>query len=134
MAHAGGRPSKYGKNTCKRAAKLFAEGKSIVQVAAELNVSRDTIYAWAKEHNEFSDTLTVGLAKAEAYWEQIAQLGGAGQMNVSPGLLSLILKCRYHWTETQDVNITGDMGITTITSEERDKRITDLLAKANGLN
>jgi hypothetical protein len=131
MAHAGGRPTKYNKTICKRVLELFSEGKSVIQVAAELNVCRDTLYTWAKEHSEFSDTLIRGLTKAEAYWEQIAQAGAAAQITVNTGMLSLILKCRYHWTETQEIDLKGDMSITNLTPEERDREIRALLTLAD---
>jgi len=133
MAHAGGRPPKYRKKLCEEALKLFSEGYSIVQVAAAFNVSRETIYAWGREHKEFSDTLTIGTAKAEAFWETITQAGasGANEQPVNQGLLSLIMKCRYHWTEKQDVSISGDMSVKVadLTPEERKEKVKQIIDK-----
>jgi predicted transcriptional regulator len=134
MAHPGGRPTKYNNKFCEKALKLFEKGLSVVQVAAELNVSRDTIYQWAKVHSEFSDTLAMGIAKAEAFWETILQAGasGANDEPVNPGLLSLIMKCRYHWTETKEVNLTASVDdVTSLSPEDRKRRIAELMQKAN---
>jgi len=109
----GGRPTLYDESLCEKALELFGKGLSVVQVAAEFNVSRDTIYEWAKVHPEFSDTLSTGIAKAEAFWETILQGGasGANEQPVNQGLLSLIMKCRYHWTEKQGIDLSGGMNI-----------------------
>jgi len=134
MAHAGGRPTKYNKKLCEKALKLFEKGFSIVQVAAEFNVSKDTIFEWAKVHPEFSDSLAKGKAKAEAFWETILQGGasGANEQPVNQGLLSLIMKCRYHWTETKDINLNAAVDdVTSLTPEDRKRRIAELMQKAN---
>ena len=128
----GGRPTLYDESLCEKALELFSKGLSIIQVAAEFNVSRDTIYEWAKVHPEFSDTLSTGIAKAEAFWETILQGGasGANEQPVNQGLLSLIMKCRYHWTETKDINLNAAVDdVTSLTPEERKKRIAELMQK-----
>ena len=128
-----GRPTKYDKTMCEKVLELMSKGKSIVQVAAEFNVSRETIYAWEKEHKEFSDTLSIGRMKSEAFWEEVLQEMAVKQNAVTNGNLALILKCRYRWTEKQDIGLSGDLtvdDVTSLTPEERRKRIADFIDKA----
>ena len=131
---AGGRPTKYNKSLCKKALKLMEQGKSIVQVAANFNISRETIYAWEKEHKEFSDTLSTGRVKAEAFWEQVLQDVAQKQNAVTNGNLALIMKCRYRWTEKQEIGLTGDVAVDNITGlspDERKAKINELLERYN---
>jgi hypothetical protein len=48
----------------------MAEGASITECAAEIRVSKQTIYNWAEEHPEFLDSLNEGRALCEAWWER----------------------------------------------------------------
>ena len=53
-----GRPTKYSSEIGEVVFSLMDDGLSVVQVARKLNVSRSTIYKWAEDNSEFSDTLT----------------------------------------------------------------------------
>jgi transposase len=133
MAHGGGRPSKYKKEYCSKAIELFSEGKSVIQIAAELNISRDTIYEWQKSHPEFFDSIKKGMAKSEAYWEHLLQGGAAGLVNINAAALIFLLKNRFQWRDRieQNIDMKGDMNITSLTPEERDSEIMSLLALAD---
>jgi orotate phosphoribosyltransferase-like protein len=128
-----GRPSKYKAEYCSKAVELFSDGRSIIQIAAELNVSRDTIYEWQKIHPEFSDSIKRGLTKSEAYWERMLQGAAAGLVNVNSAALIFLLKNRFQWKDRieQDIDLKGGVDITHLTPEERDKEINALLALAD---
>jgi orotate phosphoribosyltransferase-like protein len=113
-----GRPSKYRKEYCSKAIKLFSEGKSVIQIAAELNVSRDTIYEWQKTHSEFSDSIKRGMAKSEAYWEHLLQGAAAGLVNINSAALIFLLKNRFQWTDRVDQNISGGLQFVRVTDSE----------------
>jgi orotate phosphoribosyltransferase-like protein len=108
-----GRPSKYKKKYCSRVIELFSEGKSVIQIAAELDVSRDTIYEWQKAHHDFSDSIKKGMAKSEAYWEHLLQGAAAGLVSINSAALIFLLKNRFQWTDRMDQNIahSGDITI-----------------------
>lgn len=71
MAHPGGRPPIYGAEIIERAKEYLAMCKDVVEdgklvrveipskggMASYLNVSRESLYAWAKEYPEFSDIM-----------------------------------------------------------------------------
>ena len=127
-----GRPTKYDESMCEKVIELMSQGKSIVQVAAEFNVSKDTIFEWEKVHKEFSDSLMLGRLKAEAFWEGHLQKLAKSKNSITNGNLALILKCRYRWTEKQDIGLSGDLSVddvTSLTPEERRKRIADFIDK-----
>jgi hypothetical protein len=58
---------------------LAKEGQSFAQIAAALDVSRQTIDNWAQEHPEFLEALARAKAHAQAWWET------AGQSNLLTG-------------------------------------------------
>jgi len=66
-----GRPTSYKKKYNKETLDHFSKGKTIAQLAAKFKVHRSTIYQWAIDNEEFSDTLRTGLEMAQAYWENI---------------------------------------------------------------
>jgi hypothetical protein len=68
-----GRPTLYMFEHCDTAIALGKEGKSITVLAATLEVSKDTIYEWAKVHKDFSDALTRMRALSQAWWEDAGQ-------------------------------------------------------------
>jgi len=145
MAHAGGRPTKYKKKFCEIVLNLMKQGESVVACCAELNISRETFYKWVKEYPEFSDTYKRGMIYAETWWENIGKNGvlcleiadNKGNVGrVHPGMYAFFMKNRFHWTDrveqivTADVNATVD-DVTSLTPEDRKKRIAELMQKAN---
>lgn len=66
--HPGGRPSKYTKTMCSAIIDCGKQGMCLAEMAAELDVSRSTLFNWAEEHPEFLDAFTRAQELAEAYW------------------------------------------------------------------
>lgn len=94
----GGRPSKYKKEYCAEAVKFLANGKSIIQLSAHIDVCKDTIYEWAKVHAEFSDALTRGKELSQAYWEgELCSMMYNKEVN-SP-LVKLYFANRFGWSD-----------------------------------
>jgi len=100
---AGGRPMKYKKAYCKIAENVLAEGFSMAVVAADCDVTRETIYNWMENHPEFFDSIKRGQQKGQAYYERLLKAKVAGQKvkNFDPKLsdtacLIFALKTRFH--------------------------------------
>lgn len=70
-----GRPSDFKPEYCDAVIALGREGKSKAQLAAALDVSRQTIENWADRHPEFMDALTRARDLALAWWEEQGQAG-----------------------------------------------------------
>jgi hypothetical protein len=70
-----GRPSAYKPEYCDQAIEAGRAGKSLTWLAAELDVNRDSLYEWAKVHDEFSDALTRMRQLSQRWWEDKGQDG-----------------------------------------------------------
>lgn len=51
----------------------------MASVAADLDVSRETVYAWMKKYPDFSYSIKRGKAKGQKYFEQIMMSKVTGQ-------------------------------------------------------
>lgn len=71
----GGRPTDYRPEHCSRVIELGREGKSRAQIAAALDVARETISNWEKAHPEFLGAMTRAHDLALAWWEDQGQTG-----------------------------------------------------------
>jgi|SRR5215217_441987 len=101
---AGGRPTKYKPRYCKDIIDHMAKGKSLVQFAASIEVSKETVYAWARENKEFSDAFYIGRSKCEAFWEKIVQSKTIKKLPGSDGVLLFYMKNRFKWSENQKLD------------------------------
>lgn len=84
---------------CDTALNVLRTGRSIAALAAELDVSKDTIYEWKKQHQEFSDAIARGLAAAEMVWEENRR------DDVHPHIWALTMKNRFKWTDKHESTV-----------------------------
>lgn len=76
-----GRPSKYDPETMLSIIESMGyEGESITALAVALNISKDTLYRWVKEHAAFSDAVKAFRARSQLFWEDIGLRGATGQI------------------------------------------------------
>jgi hypothetical protein len=68
-----GRPSKYDPAFCEQVIELGRDGLSRAEIAAELNVARQTLANWAEEHSEFLAALQEAHDRSLAWWEKQAR-------------------------------------------------------------
>jgi len=95
-----GRPTKYRTDLCNKALRLMKEGYSKVYVAANLGISRDTLYEWCKNYSEFSDTIKKGELLSEAFWEKALREAALGiNKNCRESLLIFTMKARFKWKD-----------------------------------
>ncbi len=64
------RPTKYNPDMCGRVIDCGKEGFSKAEIAAELEVTRETVDLWAKAHPEFSDAIHHAKELSLAWWER----------------------------------------------------------------
>lgn len=80
----GGRPTKYKKKYHNAEfLKLSRQGKNFKQIAAKWDVMRSTLYKWAEEHPEFSDTMEKGRQLAETWWMELGHAAMLDQARVT---------------------------------------------------
>lgn len=110
------RPSTYDSSYCDQVIEWGAQGKSITWMAAEIGVSRECIYEWARVHPDFSDALSRARAKAQQWWEDLGQSGiYAPAFNGSVWVKSMAARFPEDWREKTEQKIEGELAIGKIT-------------------
>lgn len=97
-----GQPTKYKEKYCEEVIDFMAEGKSVVQFAAKIRVSKETVYEWARTIPRFSDAFIEARALCEAHWEQILQDKGTKKKPGSDAILMFYMKNRFRWSEKEN--------------------------------
>lgn len=88
-----------------------ALGKSRTWMAAQLDVSRETIYEWERSIPEFSDAITRAMAKSQAFWEDTGQAGIATPgFNATVWVKSMTSRFPSDYTEKKQTEISGPGG------------------------
>ena len=106
-----GRPTDYSPDHCDKVVEWGKAGKSLTWIAAELDVSRETIYEWQRVHPEFSDAITRARVKAQAVWEDYGQNGMfMPGFNASAWAKSISARFPDDWRENKGVELTGAGG------------------------
>lgn len=101
------RPSKYNEATmeeiCKVAYETLAAGGSQAQVAANLDISIQTLDTWKKEKPDFVEAISRGLAVAQAIWED-----PDFRPDLHPRRWELNMKNRFGWKDRTEAALVGD--------------------------
>jgi hypothetical protein len=95
---------------------MGAEGYSVVEMAAELKVSRNTLETnWPKEHPEFLEAFTQARLESQAWWERkgrdcLIMAPGQGTFQASVWSRSMAARFPEDWRENKGVELTGAGG------------------------
>lgn len=110
---AGGRPSKYKPEYCEMLVKHMATGLSFESFAAVIDVSEETIHAWARPEgaefkSEFSESKRQGFSKNRIFWERAGIQGlfedtDGPKINSSIWQTNMKNRFRKEWTDTQKI-------------------------------
>lgn len=106
-----GRPTEYDPAHCDAVIGMGEQGYSVVEMAAELGVHRDTLYEWEKVHSDFSDAFTRTRLMTQAWWERQGRVNLATQ-GFNASLWAKNMGCRFKgdWTEKTQTELTGANG------------------------
>ena len=106
--HAGGAPTKYKPEMCDAVTRLMSVGASKYEVAAEIDVSFETISQWCDPSGlyfkpEFSESVKSGLRLSQAWWER------NGRENLQNKDFSytgwyMNMKNRFKWADRQEID------------------------------
>lgn len=127
----GGRPTKYKDEYCREIVNIMAEGFSLTAAAAELGLSRETVYAWERdgEHPEFSDAVKVARAKRTLKLERDLLSAEAGPV-VTSRIFALKNACPSEWADKVVNEHSGPSGgPIEISDKETARRLAFLLTK-----
>jgi AcrR family transcriptional regulator len=104
----GGRPSLYKPEYCERVLELGREGMSVVEMAAEIGVSRSTLEEhWPAAHEEFCEAFARARELSQAWWERQGRVGlTAERFNAQVYSRSMAARFPKDWRESKNVDST----------------------------
>jgi transposase len=103
-----GRPTRYKPEYCEVAEKLGKEGCSPAEIAAELDVARETLLDWAQQYPEFSTSMKKAKTFEQQWWERIGKKGMIeGKINAAVWTKSMQARFRHDYTERTEVTGAG---------------------------
>lgn len=103
-----GRPSKYDPKYCDEMIEFMAKGYTYTSFAGHIRVSRETLDAWAREHDEFSDAKRIAQAAAEKEINTMGLLLARGKIQGNSAAWWGLAKNVAKWSDRADLKITGD--------------------------
>lgn len=120
------RPSEYKQEYCEQVIELGREGMSVVEMAAEIGVHRETLEEnWPAAYPEFSEAFTRARVLSQAWWEKQGRVNllvppGVGTFQGSVWSRSMAARFPKDWREQKGVELTGKDGgpVETITRIE----------------
>lgn len=100
-----GRPSLYKPEYCERVVELGKLGYSPMQIAAELDIDRATLYNWSDQFPEFFTALKRAKVYEQAWWEKTGMEGlVSGKFNAMVWSKSVAARFREDYTERKEVS------------------------------
>jgi transposase-like protein len=122
-----GRPTKYDPSTMLDIVyEVGSKGGSIGQMAVALGVSLDSMYTWAKQHDEFAEALKRSVELSQCWWEEngrIATFGGFEGFNATSYIFQMKNRFPRAWRDAKQTEITGEGGgavqVETVTIDAR---------------
>lgn len=107
-----GRPTKYDPTYCERVVEFGKQGMSVVEMADELDVSRNTLETlWPAANPEFMEALARSRDASQAWWEKQGRLGlSADKFQASLYSRSMAARFPRDWREVKGTELTGADG------------------------
>ena len=124
-----GRPKKIDKIDLIEVGKLAALGLTDVEIAEWLGINRSTLSRYKKEESQFKDTIKKG--KAQADMNVVKSLYKRATEDRDTTAMIFWLKNRRvkDWRDKRDIEHSGNIEHTELTTEERAERIKQLKHK-----
>jgi hypothetical protein len=122
-----GRPSLYDPAYCEKVIELGKQGMSVVEMACEIGVSRNTLETnWPAQYPEFLEAFTHARECSQAWWEKAGRIGMAGK-NIDSTIWSRSMAARFpsDWRETKRNEHTGADGEPIATTQRIERVIID---------
>lgn len=82
----------------------------VAKTSIKRRAHRDTLYAWAKAHPEFSDAKKIGFEACQLFWERLGVMGASGKykgFNAVAWLFNMKNRFRKDWKDRHDLNVKG---------------------------
>lgn len=99
-----GRPPKYKREYCKQVIELGKQGKSVAQMCAHFDISRQTIDNWAKDNPDFLEAFTRAKVHMQAVLEEEGRQGmWSKDFNAAVWKTTMQARFRDDYTERKEV-------------------------------
>lgn len=111
-----GRPTLYDPAYCERVIELGKQGMSVVEMAADIGVHRNTLEtSWPAEYPEFLEAFTQAKQHSQAWWETMGRVNlimpqGSGTFQASVWSRSMAARFPADWREKSETALTGANG------------------------
>ncbi len=102
-----GRPTDYDPKYCDVVIEEMAKGYSKEAVAGYIGISKSTLYQWAKDHDEFSNAISIGESKSQRHWENKLVDHAVHTKNgkqINGQVFNLNMKNRFGWKDKQEIS------------------------------
>jgi hypothetical protein len=122
-----GRPSDYDPTFCEMVIELGKQGASVVEMAVEIGVSRNTLETnWPAAHPEFLEAFTHARECSQAWWEKTGRVGMIGK-DIDSSIWSRSMAARFprDWREVKGTELTGKDGSPVSTVQRIERVIID---------
>lgn len=103
----GGRPTKYRPEMCEQIVDLMRNGESIEEASHALNLSKDTVYQYAKKYPEFSDALKRAVQVSYVWWLRNGREALREKEFNYTGFY-MQMKNRFGWTDKKEIKHEGE--------------------------
>ena len=109
------RPTDYRPEFCERVIEYGKQGKSKTWMAAEFDVTKQTLLNWERAHPEFLDAMTRALQFSQMWWEDKGQEALAKPVfQASMWSRSMAARFPDDWREKQDIDLNGKIQVTEV--------------------
>lgn len=103
---AGGRPTAYKQEYCKKLIDHMAKGYSFESFGGLTGHGKQTLYRWLDEHQEFRDAKELGENKSRIFWEglgvdHVVGNNGPGGKTLNASVWIFNMKNRFGWKDKQ---------------------------------
>lgn len=106
-----GRPSLYKPEHCDLAIEAGKNGKSLAWIAAEIGVTKYSIFNWIERYPEFAEAMALAKVHAQRWWEDAGQ-NNLATMGFSAGIWSRSMAARFpdDWREVKGTELSAPGG------------------------
>jgi hypothetical protein len=104
-----GRPTSYKPEYCETVIELGKQGKSVAQMCAHFDISRQTINNWASDHPEFLEAFTRAKTHMQAVLEAMA-FDGLKNREFNANLWKTTMQARFREDYTERKEVSGPDG------------------------
>lgn len=109
-----GAPTKYRPEMCETVLKSGAEGKTLAEMAEDLDIHRNTLNIWCEVHPELGAAVERALQKAQVWWESQGREGTFGNIpgyNPTSYIFQMKNRFKHDWRDRHEYDVGGELAV-----------------------